>query len=179
MPRRHLPEWREDERAFVHRGSWTPNKGLDNTIYATGRGALVFEVGYHPRKKIHVIRVVFQYARTSCTVFRGAKTNKTRKKKRCAFGHIDKLWKGHDGQIKKNTCKNTYLGSIFIPEKHMFRVCFESPFTRMISSLKYKCPPDMPATASCICNKSLERFSRNRQEEENTITFRLKCIVIA
>ena len=25
----------------------------------------------------------------------------------------------------------------------------------------------------------LERFSRNRQEEENTITFRLKCIVIA
>ena len=24
------------------------------------RGALVFEVGYHPRKKIHVIRVVFQ-----------------------------------------------------------------------------------------------------------------------
>ena len=27
--------------------------------------------------------------------------------------------------------------------------------------------------------KSLEMFSRNRQEEENTITFRLKCIVIA
>ena len=26
---------------------------------------------------------------------------------------------------------------------------------------------------------TLERFSRNRQEEENTITFRLKCIVIA
>ena len=25
----------------------------------------------------------------------------------------------------------------------------------------------------------LERFSKNRQEEENTITFRLKCIVIA
>ena len=24
-----------------------------------GGGALVFEVGYHPRKKIHVIRVVF------------------------------------------------------------------------------------------------------------------------
>ena len=40
-------------------------------------GPLVFEVGYHPRKKIHVIRVVFQdqamYARTS---FRGAKTCK-------------------------------------------------------------------------------------------------------
>ena len=46
-----------------------------------GGGPLVFEVGYHPRKKIHVIRVVFQdqamYARTS---FRGAKTCKIGKK---------------------------------------------------------------------------------------------------
>ena len=46
-----------------------------------GGGAPVFEVGYHPRKKNHVIRVVFQdqamYARTS---FRGAKTCKIRKK---------------------------------------------------------------------------------------------------
>ena len=45
------------------------------------RGPLVFEVGYHPRKKIHVIRVVFQdqamYAGTS---FRGAKTCKIGKK---------------------------------------------------------------------------------------------------
>ena len=44
-------------------------------------GPLVFEVGYHPRKKIHVIGVVFQdqamYARTS---FRGAKTCKIGKK---------------------------------------------------------------------------------------------------
>ena len=44
-------------------------------------GPLVFEVGYHPRKKNHVIRVVFQdkamYARTS---FRGAKTCKIGKK---------------------------------------------------------------------------------------------------
>ena len=49
-------------------------------------------------------------------------------KKWCVFGHIDKFWKGHDGQIKKNACKNTYLGSIFIPEKYEFRVCFESFF---------------------------------------------------
>ena len=38
-------------------------------------GPLVFQGGYHPRKKIHVIRVVFQdqtmYARTS---FRVSKT---------------------------------------------------------------------------------------------------------
>ena len=43
-------------------------------------GPLVFEVGYHPRKQIHVIRVVFQdkamYART---LFRGAKTCKKQK----------------------------------------------------------------------------------------------------
>ena len=52
-----------------------------------------------------------------------------------------KFWKGHDGQIKKTACKNAYLGSIFKPEKYVFRVCFESPFTRIISSPKYKCPP--------------------------------------
>ena len=37
--------------------------------------------------------------------------------------------------------KNACLESIFIPEKYVFGVCFESPFTRMISSLKYKWPP--------------------------------------
>ena len=46
-----------------------------------GGELLVFEVGYHTRKKIHVIRVVFQlqtmYARLS---FRGAKTCKIGKK---------------------------------------------------------------------------------------------------
>ena len=53
----------------------------------SGGGALVFEVGYHPRKKKkknHVIRVVFQdqamYVRTS---FRGAKTCKIGKKRVC------------------------------------------------------------------------------------------------
>ena len=47
-------------------------------------------------------------------------------------------------QFKKNACKKAYLGFIFIPEKYVFRVCFESPFTRMISSLKYKCPHPPP-----------------------------------
>ena len=72
--------------------------------------------------------------------FRGAKTGKIGKE-RYVLGQIDKFWKGHDTQIKKNACKNAYLGSIFIPEKYVFRVCFESRFTRMISSLKYKWPP--------------------------------------
>ena len=52
-----------------------------------------------------------------------------------------------DSQIKKNACKNAYLGSIFIPEKYVFRVCFASPFTRMISTLKYKWPPPPPGIA--------------------------------
>ena len=76
------------------------------------------------------------------TLFRGSKMSKIGKK-RYVFGHIDKFPKGHDGQIKKNACNNVYLGSFFVPEKYVFRVCFEteSPFTRMISNLKYKCPP--------------------------------------
>ena len=106
-----------------------------------GGGALVFEVGYHPPKNIHAIRVIFQdqlmYARLS---FRGAKTGKIGKKG-YVFGQIDKFWKGRDTQIKKNACKNANLGSIFIPEKYVFRVCIESRFTRMISCLKYKWPP--------------------------------------
>ena len=40
------------------------------------------------------------------------------------FGHIDKFWKEHDRQIKKNACKNAYLGSFFIPEKYVIRVLF-------------------------------------------------------
>ena len=113
--------------------------GPNSFIGKKTRGPLVFEVGYH-RNKIHVIRVVFQYqAMFVRTLFRGAKTCKIGK--RCVFCHIDKFWNGHDGQIKKNACKNAYLGSIFIPEKYVFRVCFESPFTSMISSLKYKWHP--------------------------------------
>ena len=43
--------------------------------------ALVFEVGYHPCKKIHVTRVVFQdQAMYTRTLFRGAKTCKIGKK---------------------------------------------------------------------------------------------------
>ena len=36
MPQRHLPGWIEEEEwAFVHHGSWIPNKGLDNILPAT------------------------------------------------------------------------------------------------------------------------------------------------
>ena len=69
-------------------------------------------------------------------------------KKGYVFGHINKFWRGRDAQMKKNTCKNMYLGSIFIPEKCMFRVCFGSPFTRMISSQP---PPPPPCTGGAGC----------------------------
>ena len=59
------------------------------------------------------------YAHTS---FRGAKMCKIGKK-RCVFGHIDKFWKGHDGQIKKNTCKNTHLKGLFSYLKNMCIGC--------------------------------------------------------
>ena len=40
--------------------------------------------------------------------------------------------------------KKTYLGSVYLPGKYVLTVCFESAFTwcftRMISTLKYKCP---------------------------------------
>ena len=54
------------------------------------------------------------YAHTS---FRNAKTGKIGKKG-VFFGHIDRFWKGYDGQIK-NAHKNTYLWSIFIPVKYV------------------------------------------------------------
>ena len=55
-------------------------------------GGYKFEVGYHPRKKIHVIRVVFQdKAMYGLTLFRGV--NVQNWKKGCVFGYIDKFWK--------------------------------------------------------------------------------------
>ena len=106
-----------------------------------GGGALVFEIGYHPCKKIHLIRVVFQdqamYARTS---FRGAKTCKIGKK-----GMFLVIWQilGKDmtDKIKKNACKNAYLGSIFIPEKYVFRVCSEILLRRWYPTWNTSGPP--------------------------------------
>ena len=55
---------------------WVKSHQLpEDKLEETPGGPLVFQGGYHPRKKIHVIRVVFQdqtmYARTS---FRVSKT---------------------------------------------------------------------------------------------------------
>ena len=101
-------------------------------------GALVFEVGYHPHKKINAIRVVFlDQAMYMRILFRGAKIMCKIGKKGSYWLILERTW----WKSKKNACKNAYLGFIFIAEKYLFRVCFESPFMRMISSLKYKYPP--------------------------------------
>ena len=78
-----------------------------------------------------------------CTSFRGAKTCKIGGGEMVCFWSYWQILERTCTQTKENICKNAYLGSIFIPEKYVFRVCFESPFTRMISSLKYKCPPGL------------------------------------
>ena len=59
----------------------------------------------------------------------------------CVFGHIDKFWKEHDRQIKKNACKNAYLGSFFISEKYMIRVLFVSSWTSLIPPLAIRVAP--------------------------------------
>ena len=114
-------------------------------------GPLECQGGYQARPKIHVIRVVFQdqalYARTS---FRGAKTCKIGKKG-CVFGHIDKFWKEHDWQTKKNACKNAYLGSFFIPEKYVIRVLFVSPWTSLIPPLAIRVAPPGICAKTKMC----------------------------
>ena len=79
------------------------------------------------------------YVRTS---FRGAKTCKIRKKgvflvKLANFG------KDMTDKLRKTHAKHVFR-VFFHAQKICVRVCFESPFTRMISSLKYKCPPPPP-----------------------------------
>ena len=44
------------------------------------------------------------------------------------------------GKLRKNACKNAYLGSIFIPEKYVIRVLFVSPWTSLIPPLPFECP---------------------------------------
>ena len=76
------------------------------------------------------------YTRTS---FRGAKLEK----RVCFWPYrqiLETTWRTN--KEKHNMQKHVFtLGSIFIPVKYVFRVCFGIPFTRMISNLKYKWPP--------------------------------------
>ena len=65
-------------------------------------------------------------------------------KRECFWSYIDKFWKGHDRQIKKNACKKVFVGSIFIPEKCMIRVLFVSPWMSLIPPLAIWVPPPPP-----------------------------------
>ena len=45
------------------------------------------------------------------------------------------------GKLRKNACKITYLGSIFIPEKYVIMVLFVSPWTSLIPPLAIRVAP--------------------------------------
>ena len=75
-------------------------------------------------------------------------------KKGCVLGHIDKFWKGHGGQIKKNACKNAYLGSIFIPEKYAIRVLFVCPWTSLIPPLAIRVAPGPKIRMFCALSQN-------------------------
>ena len=61
--------------------------------------------------------------------------------KRVCFWSYRQILERHDEQIKKNACKNAYLGSIFIPEKYVIRVLFVSPWTSLIPPLAIRVAP--------------------------------------
>ena len=88
----------------------------------------------------HYVYITYYVMYARSTSFRGAKKCKIKENGvflviLTNFGKdmTDKLRKMH----AKTRIQGLYL-IIFIPEKYVFRVCFESPFTRMISSLNYK-----------------------------------------
>ena len=58
---------------------------------------------------------------------------------------------------------------VFIPEKYVFiRVCFESPFTRMISNLKYKWPPGGTHLRNCVMQKGALKMFNPQRGKKNT-----------
>ena len=98
-----------------------------------------------------------------CTRVHRLWVQKRAKLEKGGFCHIDKFWKGHDGQIKKNAYKNAYLGYIFIPEKYVIRVLFVSPWTSLIPPLAIRVPPGLrinfPIDPYNFCCKFKPNFS--------------------
>ena len=50
---------------------------------------------------------------------------------------VKKIGKDMTDKLRKTHAKKRIYRVYFVPEKYVFRVCFKSPLTRMISSLKY------------------------------------------
>ena len=67
-----------------------------------GGGHLYLKLDIILVKKIHLIRVVFQTRQCTRVHHLGVQKHAKLGKKGCVLGHIDKFWKGHDVQIKKN-----------------------------------------------------------------------------
>ena len=114
---------------------------------------LVFQGGYHPRKTKHVIRVVFQELAMYASTLERVHRLEVQKHQKMGYVFSDgnKFCKKDGGnKLRKKTCKIMYLGSIFKSGKYMFRMGFDSPFRRMISNLKYKCPTPSPSQRAQI-----------------------------
>ena len=105
-----------------------------------GGGHLYLKLDIILVKKNHVIRLVFQdqamYVRTS---FRGVKTGKMGGGVFLAM--VSNFGEDVTDTFSKSTQKRVFIGSVFMPGKYVLCVCFKSPFTRMISSLKYTSAP--------------------------------------
>ena len=83
------------------------------THFLPGGGAFVFEVGYPMIvvKNFMWLGLFFRTRQCKRMIHRLGvqKRAKLVKKGTHVFGHSDKFWKGHEGQIKKNACKNAYF----------------------------------------------------------------------
>ena len=121
-------------------GRLPTNDGNNSTLYSPGGHSNV-KGGIRLVQKFTSLGLFFRT--THCTQVHRLGVQKHPKlgKKKVCFCHIDKFWKEHDRQIKKNACKNAYLGSFFIPEKYVIRVLFVSQWTSLIPPLAIRVPP--------------------------------------
>ena len=92
------------------------------------------------KKKFMYLGLFFRTIQCTCVHRLGVQKRPKLEKKGVFLAILTSLGKEMTDKLRKTHAK-TCIGFIFIPEKYVFRVCFESPFTRMISSLKYKWPP--------------------------------------
>ena len=135
-----------------------------------GGGAIVFQAGYHPHKRTYKTdpkHVFFRFEkRPKIHIFACSFLNFFVMSFvcGCVFGHIDKFWKGHDEKIKKTTCKNAYLGSIFI----LARGCS--------GDLHYDRPRNLPSNPPellCIC--IVRVYTGSYVDSQNSLFCLLTC----
>ena len=116
----------------------------------------------------HVIRVVFKNRQcTHIYIVLGVQTCPKFTKKVVISVMVTNV----ERKMTKNyerAFKNIYLGLFFMPGNHVFWICFESHFTRMISSLKYKCSPPPPRlTFSCVLRGFCHQHRCHKAKQTN------------